>query len=208
MPSTATKPSTRKKTGVNKAPTGIALRVQKLQAKSPQNGNYKLQAPNPDKPLTEKQREFVRHWAMGETILSAANRAGYADGGTMCYRMAKDPAILKFYNREKALYEESCAMSRKKVMDMLLEAYDVAKLVTEPASMVSAAREIGRMCGYYEPVKRTIDINVKGNVTVKQLERASDEDLLKLIKGEASGVDFLEQVVAEEIESAEDEENE
>lgn len=198
MPSTATKPSTRKKTGVNKAPTGIALRVQKLQTKSPQNGNYKLQAPAPNRPLTEKQREFVRHWAMGETILSAAYRAGYADGGTLAYKMAKDPVILRYYNQEKALYEQACAMSRKKVMDMLLEAYDVAKLVTEPASMVSAAREIGRMCGYYEPVKRTIDINVKGNVTVRQLERASDEDLLKLIKGEATDVSFLEEVIEEE----------
>ena len=44
-------------------------------------------------------------------------------------------------------------MTRKKVMDMLLESYDMAKLMAEPASMVSAAREIEKMCGYYAPVE-------------------------------------------------------
>jgi hypothetical protein len=48
------------------------------------------------------------------------------------------------------------------------------------------------MCGYYEPVRRTIDINLTGNVTMKALERASDDDLLKLIKGEIEDVTFRE----------------
>ena len=77
-------------------------------------------------------------------------------------------------------------MTRKKVMDMHLEAFEMAKLMAEPASMVSAAREIGRMCGYYEPVKHTVDVNVKGEVAVRQLNAMSDSDLLKLITGGAA----------------------
>ena len=72
-------------------------------------------------------------------------------------------------------------MTRKKVMDMHLEAFDMAKMMAEPASMVSAAREIGRMCGYYEPVKQKIEVSVNGQIAVKRLESMSDEDLLKLV---------------------------
>ena len=63
-----------------------------------------------DRRLTEMQMMFVRHWAAGETVLSASSRAGYADGGTYAYRLAKDPAVIKIYEREKKLYAESCQM--------------------------------------------------------------------------------------------------
>jgi hypothetical protein len=147
---------------------------------------------NPDRPLTEKQRAFVKAWAGGETILSASYRAGYADGGAMGYRLAKDPAILKIYNAEKALYEEASQMTRKKVMEGFLEAAEMAKIQADPTALTGAWREVGKMCGYYEPVRRTIDINLTGNVTMKALERASDDDLLKLIKGEIEDVTFRE----------------
>lgn len=135
---------------------------------------------DPDKPLTELQVKFVKLWAAGDSIPNACVRAGYSDDG-LGYRMSRMPNILKAYNREKRLYEESCQMTRKKVMDMLLEGYEMAKLMAEPATMVSAAREVGKMCGYYEPIKHTLDVNIKGDVTVRQLNAMSDADLLKII---------------------------
>lgn len=137
-----------------------------------------------DKPLTDMQRTFVKLWASGESVTTASIRAGYQDGGSYGYRMTAQPNILKFYNEEKAAFERVSDMSRKKVMDMLLEAYADAKMVNEPASMVSAAREIGRMCGYYEPVKHRIEVNHSGNVILDRMNRLSDAELLDLITKE------------------------
>lgn len=139
---------------------------------------------DPDKPLTANQLLFAQAWAAGESISSACLRAGYADDG-MGYRMARMPNIRRVYDAEKRKYEEACQMTRKKVMDMHLEAFEMAKLMAEPASMVSAAREIGRMCGYYEPIKHTVDVNVKGEVTVRTLNNMSDAELLKFLSGQA-----------------------
>lgn len=140
---------------------------------------------DPDKPLTVQQAAFAKNWASGDTIANACLRAGY-ESESYGYVMARMPNVLRVYNREKALYEEACQMTRKKVMDMQLEAFQMAKLMAEPASMVSAAREIGRMCGYYEPVKHQISVDVKGEVTVRQLNSMTDADLLKLITGATS----------------------
>ena len=156
------------------------------------------QAANPDRPLTEKQRKFVQEWAKGETILSAAVRAGYADGGTYAYMMAHDPAILKIYNTEKALYEQASQMTRKRVMEGLLEGIEMAKQVSEPATVITGWKTVGQLCGYFEPVRKKIDISVNGNVTIKRLEAMGDADLLKLIKGE------VEDVVFEELSSEDD----
>lgn len=149
----------------------------------------------PDKPLTEMQRTFVKFWAEGESITSAMQRAGYNEQPSYGYRMAKMPNVLAEYQRIKAKFEEAAQMSRKKVMDMLVESYDMAKLMAEPASMVSAAREIGKMCGYYEPVKTKIEMTVNGQVVHKHMESMSDEDLVKFIAeamAQASQVPVME----------------
>ena len=72
-------------------------------------------------------------------------------------------------------------------MDMLLESYDMAKLSAEPASMVSAAREIGRLCGYYEPRKVQLDVTVQGSIAMGRLNALSDAELLRLIESGGSG---------------------
>lgn len=171
----------------------------KLRAKAATVGDPTAVNTNPialrkdDRHLTEMQMMFVRHWAAGESILSASARAGYSDGGTYAYRLAKDPAVLKIYNREKELYEKSCQMTRKKVMDGFLEAAEMARIQADPTAMTGAYREIGKMCGYYEPVRTKIDITVNGKITQK-VERMSDEMLLALIKGEVpeKDIDYTE----------------
>lgn len=151
------------------------------------------EAIDPDKPLTAKQKLFAKLWAQGETISTATARAGYESCPTYGYRLVRQPNVLALYNEEKRLYEEASQMTRKKVMDMLLESYDAAKMVNEPASMVSAAREIGKMCGYYEPVTRKLDITVNGNVINDRLNRMSDAEILDFItRGDALQLDHDE----------------
>jgi hypothetical protein len=155
------------------------LRQQAVDASTPKMAAIK----SPNRHLTEMQMMFVRHWAAGESILSASARAGYSDGGTYAYRLVKDPLIVELYEREKKAYEAACQMTRKKVMDGFLEAAEMAKLQADPTAMVGAWREVGKMCGYYEPAKKTIDININGQVTQK-IERLDDDALLAIIKGQ------------------------
>lgn len=135
-----------------------------------------------DKPLTEQQKKFATAWAQGDTIPNAMNIAGYNDQPSYGYRMAKMPNVLALYNKIKAQYEEAGKMTKKKVMDMLLESYEMAKLMAEPATMVSAAREVGKMCGYYEPKKVNVNVNVTNNTTMQQMTKFTDAELLEVIQ--------------------------
>ncbi len=164
------------KRGVDKGQIGVA-RARGIDTST----NAGAEQISPDKPLTEKQRLFVKYWAEGEPITSASKRAGYNDGATIAYRMVKMPNVLRLYNKLKQQYEEASQMSRKKVMDGLLEAVEMAKLMSEPATMVSGWREIGKMCGYYAPVEQKISIDVTGNVVMNRLNSLSDAELLKII---------------------------
>ena len=133
-----------------------------------------------NKPLTDKQKQFVQQWAKGDSLQNAALRAGYSDDG-VAYRLARQPNILAYKAQFEAKYEEAAQMTRKKVMDMHLEAFEMAKLMSEPATMVSAAREVGKMCGYYAPVEVKMKVDVTGNIMVDRLNSMSDAELLKVI---------------------------
>lgn len=174
--------------------------------KAPNTGTMAAAAEvDPDKPLTEKQRLFAKQYAMGDSIPNAMARAGYSTSQySLGYRMIKMPNVLRVIDEERRLFEEANEMSRKKVMEMLQESYDMAKLSGEPASMVSAAREIGRMCGYYEPRKVDVNVNVQNAVAMGRLNTLSDADLLKLIEAGnvAPLLDGLEQGLGDEIDDA------
>jgi phage terminase small subunit len=131
---------------------------------------------------TDQQKLFVKEWAAGNSISSSAARAGYTDGAAYAYTvLVKHPDVIAVYEAEKAKYEKQSDMSRQKVMDMLQEAYDMAKLMADPQAMVAAAREVGKMCGYYAPTTKTIKI--EGNMVMEKLDRMSDAELLELVHG-------------------------
>ena len=138
---------------------------------------------SPDKPLTEKQRLFVQFWAEGDSIQSSSRRAGYNDGAAIAYRMVKMPNILALKAELSAKYEEASSMTRQKVMDGLMEAVDMAKLMSEPATMVSGWKTIGQMCGYFAPVEHRMKVDVTGNIVLDKLNGLSDAELLKIITG-------------------------
>lgn len=134
-----------------------------------------------DRPLSEQQITFVKAWASGETILTASARAGYSDGARYCYQLVQQPNVLALYNSLAKKYEDANQMSRVKVMDMLSHAYKCAELAEEPSSMVAAAREIGKMCGYYAPVEHKVDVSVTGSIIHRDLSAMSDSELLEII---------------------------
>lgn len=136
-------------------------------------------------PMTDKQLTFVREWAQGNTILMAATRAGYSQPHVTGYVLAKHPKVLLAYQQEKEKWEKSADMSRKRVMDGLLDSIAMAQMLAEPATMVSGWREIGKLCGYYEPIKIKHEVSVKGKIVTERLNQMSDAELLELIEQRA-----------------------
>ena len=133
-----------------------------------------------DKPLTTQQKAFVKSLAEGDTIANSALRAGYSHH-VQGYELIKIPAVAHALKIAQAKYEEAAQMTRKKVMDMHLEAFEMAKLMAEPATMVSAAREVGKMCGYYAPVEHKIKVDITGNIILDRMNSMRDAELLKVI---------------------------
>lgn len=187
-------------------PTPDATRGVSVVRSGASTANYAVaEKVDPNKPLTDKQREFVKLWAAGESITTASTRAGY-ETPTIGYRITRMPNALKLYEEEKALWLASTKLTRGRVLEMMEESYDLAKLMSEPHAMVSAAKEIGKILGFYEPVKRKVEINFTGNARLDQMNTLSNEELAKLVMDSPESV---QQTISDAVDEVlEDEEGE
>lgn len=136
---------------------------------------------SPDKPLTEKQKTYAIARARGESVPNAMAQAGYNEQVSYGYRLDKMPNVQALIRQEQALYAEASQMDRKKVIDMQLEAFEMARVIAEPSSMVAAAREIGKICGLYEPKKVEVNFNGRVQHEIHRFEAMSDAELLDVL---------------------------
>jgi len=144
---------------------------------------------NPVLSLTQKQKLFVDALLHGQSQSMAARSAGYGNANVEASRLMKKPKIHEALQHLQRKYERASQMSRKKVMDGMLEAIEMAKIQAEPATMVNGWREIGRMCGYYAAEKRVLDINITAKRAVDKLETLTDAELLEMIDKDSDTIE-------------------
>jgi phage terminase small subunit len=131
--------------------------------------------------LNPKQQAYIEGVTReGKSKLKAAYDAGYSSPRTAIQRLETSAPVQKAIATERKAHEEELNMTRKKVVDGLMEAVDMARVKADPLSMVAGWREVAKICGYYEPVKHKVEVSVNGQVLLHQITSMSDEDLLKL----------------------------
>lgn len=152
---------------------------------------------NPNGPLTAQQKTFVenivRH-GMGSYL--AAKAAGYEDPNN-CGRMMRNAKIREAIRKEREAYAKASEMTKKKVIDGFIEAIDLARIKGEPIAMIAGWREVGKMCGFYEPKKIDLQVSVQGQVLLQRLNSMSDQELLAMAEGDPAVLEGEFSVVGE-----------
>lgn len=144
---------------------------------------------NPDGPLTDKQLMFVKYLVHDNLPRGAAGRmAGYSQAQQVT-ALLKNPKVIKAIAEARAEYASTTGMTRQKVIDGFVEAIDLGRIKGDPLAMVSGWREIGKMCGFYEPTKTKVEVSVNGRVMVERINAMSDEELLRLAEGDGNVFD-------------------
>ena len=163
------------RSNVSQAPENLPTR-----AEARKNGDL-----NPDAPLTEMQRQFVMYLVdHGMTQTAAARAAGASNPGTAAYEWMRHPKIERAIAERRAEYAAASQVTKKRVIDGFLESIEMAKIKADPLTMIAGWREVGKMCGFYEPTKAKIEVSVQGQVLIQRLNAMSDEELLKLAEGD------------------------
>lgn len=130
--------------------------------------------------ITEKQWLYVRYRSVGMPPMLAAKEAGYSTPHYAARDNEKHPLVRQKIAEESKKYEAEAQMSRNKVMTGLLEAIEAAKKASDPMAMIAGWREVAKMCGYYAPEVKRLELSVDQKRKVEDLRQMSDEELLRL----------------------------
>ena len=154
---------------------------------------------------TEHRQQFTDlQWAtldyveLGMNLTQACRKAGYKDPKQMAIKLRQLPYFREEMNLRHGRNRDVMKMTRDKVQEMVMEAYEIAKLTTDANAMVRAASEINKMCGFYEVEKAQIELSNSQKDFVNRLNELSDDELIAMT-AEASKINpALEQQVEEE----------
>jgi phage terminase small subunit len=139
--------------------------------------------------LTEKQKLAVKGVVdLGMTQTAALEYAGYkcpaGARGLFSAPVVKQAITERFVHAEKHL-----KLNREIVLDGMMEAIEMAKIQADPEVMIQGWREVGRMCGYYAPEVKKIQMDVTHKRLMSQFETLSDEELLKIAADNAKEIE-------------------
>lgn len=134
--------------------------------------------------LTDKQQTYVENRLDGKSKNASAQAAGYSTPVA-----EKSEAVRTALAIARNELSTATQLKRADVLEMLVEAYDMAKLTAESSAMTAAAREIGKMLGFYEPETIKLELTHAQSSMHNRLRMMSDEELLRIASGTARIID-------------------
>lgn len=135
--------------------------------------------------MSPKRTAYVQNRAKGMTRKQSAINAGIADTAGNY----QNKSVQYELARVRAEMAADANITREDVVAMLVDAADMARMMSDPTAMIAAAREIGKILGHYAPeVKRIVRGMDQGEVK-KALENMSDEELLKIANARVKVID-------------------
>lgn len=136
------------------------------------------------------QRLFVTYFVHDKLNQTAAARqAGFSNPGTAANQLMQSPKIKKAIAEERAEYAKASGVTKQMVIDGLMESISIAKMKADPLAMISGWREVGKMCGHYEPTKVKIEHTMGGRILVQHLAQLTDQQLIELVENDPNILD-------------------
>lgn len=134
--------------------------------------------------LSLKQQRFVDEFAIDHNASRAARAAGYGAGSAKvtASRLLTNANVRAAVTVREQEAARDLRMTRERVLNGMIEAFELAKERREPAGMIAACRAIATLCGYYEK-RPQLDGPAMLDGDATQLEAMSDQELIAIIKG-------------------------
>lgn len=139
------------------------------------------------KQVDAKRMKYAELRAEGMPVSAAARAAGFKGTGSAHRNLETDNRIQELIAKNKAQTAEDLKMTRKQVLEGFLEAIDIGRIQADPHAMVKGWTEIGKMCGYYAPEVKNVNLSISAKRMIDKFETMSDEELLRLAEKTIDG---------------------
>ncbi|MHB1098688.1 MAG: hypothetical protein ACYCZR_03960 [Burkholderiales bacterium] len=138
--------------------------------------------------LTEQQAAYVEGVLDGKPKRVATLEAGYS-APNQAADIEKSEAVRTAIREARAELSSAAQIKRVDMIEVLIQAIDMSRMMADPMGMIAGAREVGKMLGLYAPEEKKIDLTVNQQRLRTQFEGMSDQELLDVIEGTSTRLD-------------------
>lgn len=131
--------------------------------------------------LTPKQKDFADARLVGASLAGALAQAGYSENMEDPEKRSEE--VRKYLAEARKGIVDATTLTRLDVIQGILDAITDAKLMAEPATMISGYKELAKIMGFNAPEVKKLDITVNGARVRSKMEALSDAELLQLSEG-------------------------
>ena len=133
--------------------------------------------------LSAKQARFAVAYAQHHNASLAAREAGYSAGcaSVTGARLLVNANVLERIRELEAKTAVDMGMSRARLLAELVNAAALAKVLRQPMAIIAAYREIAKICGYFQPERLQVEVDLAGRGTMARMDRMTDGELLAVI---------------------------
>lgn len=135
--------------------------------------------------LTPKQQKFVDAYVLGGNASEAARVAGYSERTARVIgpENLQKPAVIAALAARQAEYAAELQITKEDVMAGILSAINLARRQENPAAMIQGCNALARICGFFEPERRGIEVSVDAQAIGAKFLAMTDAELLALAQG-------------------------
>lgn len=89
----------------------------------------------------------------------------------------------------RAEIEEITTIRRLDVLNIFIEAIDMARTLADPAQMINGAKEVGKMMGFYEPETLKLEVAGSTGAMAAKFKQLTDAELFDIASKRAKVVE-------------------
>jgi hypothetical protein len=133
--------------------------------------------------MNAKQARFAQEFLIDRNSAAAAIRAGYSSktARQIGHRLLTHVDIANEVQKGEAEIAARAQVTRAAVLEGFQEAIELGRSRSDPSAMIAGWREIAKMCGYYAPERKQIELSTAGLAVRTEIEEMSDVELANLI---------------------------
>lgn len=137
--------------------------------------------------IEEKHKLFADMISEGKSKSEAARVAGYHPSNADT--VMRQEEVQAYLQEARAQIEDVSTLRRVDVLNIIMDAIDMARIQADPSQMINGADKVAKMMGYYAP--ETLKLEVEGNSKALQhkLRQLSDAELYEIAAGKAKVID-------------------
>lgn len=137
--------------------------------------------------IEDQQKLFADMLSEGKSKAEAARVAGYHPSNVDT--VMRQEEVQMYLQEARQEIQDVSTLRRVDVLNLFLEAIDMARIQADPSQMINGADKVAKMMGYYAPETLRLEVEQNSKSLQNKFRQLSDAELYEIAAGKAKVIE-------------------